>query len=173
MIVSAPVAAVVSTGPQAFLFADLCGYTEFTCCHGDERAAELAVAFQARAGELADAEGCQVIKALGDAVMVRAQDCPPAIRLAVRMLALSAREGFPPIRAGVDFGPAVECGGDWYGSTVNTASRLADSAAPGELVVSSRAEAMAGPSIVARTWRHDRVRVKGLPELAVTALAIL
>ena len=36
-----------------FLFADLCGYTEYTCLYGDERATELATAFHRLVRELA------------------------------------------------------------------------------------------------------------------------
>lgn len=126
---------------HTFLFADLCGFTAYTHRHGDELAARLALAFHRRAGELAVEEGCDIVKSIGDAVMVRADECPAAIRLARRILALSELENYPPIRVGVDVGPAVEHAGDWYGSTVNIASRMSDAASPGELVVTERARA--------------------------------
>ena len=63
--------------------------------------------------ELAAEEGCDVIKSIGDAVMVRATNCRVAVRLAHRILALSAREGYPPVRIGLDTGPAIERDGDW------------------------------------------------------------
>ena len=44
-------------------------------------------------------------------------------------------ENFPPLRAGVAFGPAVNRWGDWFGSTVNVASRLTGRARPGAVLV--------------------------------------
>ena len=74
------------TGPQdrrktavaSFLFADMCGFTAYTCLYGDELAADLAIDFQERVRELAAEEGCSVVKSLGDAVMVHSRDCRAA-----------------------------------------------------------------------------------------------
>ena len=44
-------------------------------------------------------------------------------------------EDFPPLRAGVAFGPAVNRWGDWFGSTVNVASRLTGRARSGAVLV--------------------------------------
>ncbi|MDP9385829.1 MAG: adenylate/guanylate cyclase domain-containing protein, partial [Actinomycetota bacterium] len=44
--------------------------------------------------------------------------------------------GLPPLRAGVAYGPAVNRWGDWYGSTVNLASRLTARARPATVLVS-------------------------------------
>lgn len=157
---------------QAILFADLCGFTEYTCRHGDELAADLALAFQERARALAAEESCHVVKSLGDAVMVHSSDCRRALSFGWRILALSQVEGYPPIRVGLDVGPAVEHEGDWYGSTVNTAARVADAAGPGELVVTDRARAAVadGSSVVLvgrGTWQ-----LKGLPGVRVHAAAV-
>ena len=46
-----------------------------------------------------------------------------------------ATEGFPPLRAGVAFGPAANHFGDWFGSTVNLASRLTARARPSSVLV--------------------------------------
>ena len=154
---------------HTFLFADLCGYTEYTCRHGDLLAAELAVAVHTRARELAVHERCEVIKSMGDAVMVRADDTRDALRLARRVIALNRFESYPQIRVGVDVGPAVEHAGDWYGSTVNTAARVTEAALPGEVVLTERARvAIIGGSniqLAARgVWKF-----KGLPKMRLHA----
>ena len=154
---------------HAFLFADLCGYTEYTCRHGDLLAAELAVTFHKRARELAYHQRCEVIKSIGDAVMVRADDPHDALRLAQRVIALNRSESYPQIRVGVDVGPAIEHAGDWYGSTVNTAARVTEAALPGEVVLTERARvAITGGSdipLAARgVWKF-----KGLPEMRLHA----
>src|ERR1700726_970216 len=115
---------------HAFLFADLCGFTEYTHRHGDERAAELAVTFHERVCELASTERCEVVKSIGDAVMVRSTDAHDALRLGSLVVALGDADGRLRVRAGIDVGPAVARAGDWYGSTVNIAARVADAARP-------------------------------------------
>jgi len=43
-------------------------------------------------------------------------------------------EVLPSIRAGMAAGPALNRGGDWYGSSVNLASRVMGTAEPGAVV---------------------------------------
>ena len=50
--------------------------------------------------------------------------------------AAGALDGFPPIRAGVTHGEAHERSGDWYGDSVNLASRITKAADAGTVVVS-------------------------------------
>jgi len=146
---------------NTFLFADLCDYTERSFRHGDEFAAELAVGFHMLVRELAEEEGCEVVKAIGDAVMVRAIDVADAIRLADR---IHASIGYSPVRIGIDSGPAVPRDGDWYGTTVNRAARVAEAARPGEMLLTDRARAAlgAGSSEVRIVSRGVR-QLKGLP----------
>ena len=160
-------------GLQTFLFADLCGFTEYTCRHGDELAAELALAFHQRVRELASQEGCVVVKSIGDAVMVHGGDGHAAVRLAGRILALSELERYPPIRIGLDSGPAVEREGDWYGSTVNTAARVADAASPGEVLITDRARATIAASASVELVARGLWHLKGLPALEVHAALAL
>jgi len=124
---------------HTFMFADLTGFTEFTSTHGDERAADLAISFHERVEGLARTLCCEVVKTIGDAVMLRAEETSDAIRLGEQILMLSELDGFPPIRVGVATGPAVERRGDWFGSTVNAASRVAGAAMGGELLMTERA----------------------------------
>jgi adenylate cyclase len=153
-----------------FLFADLCGFTEYTCRYGDELAADLAVDFHHRVCRLAADEDCSVVKSIGDAVMVHSEDSRIMVRLACRILALSRLEGYPSIRIGIDSGPAVRRGGDWYGSTVNAAARIADVAAPGELLMTERARAAVGYAASIEMVPRGPRQLKGLPDAAVHAV---
>jgi adenylate cyclase len=144
---------------NTFLFADLCGYTEYTLRHGDDLSAELAVGFHELVRSLADAGSCEFVKAIGDAVMVRATHAQDAIRLASRILTHTEARGYPAVRLGIDTGPAVTRAGDWYGTTVNTAARLAEAAEPGELLLTVRARDAAQVDTVHRGSRA----LKGLP----------
>ena len=74
---------------HTFLFADLVDFTRFTARHGDERAAELAVRFHERVGALAAGLGCQLVKTIGDGVMVRASNSDAAVELARRIVRLA------------------------------------------------------------------------------------
>jgi adenylate cyclase len=152
---------------HTFLFADLVGFTGFTARHGDERAADLAVSFQERVCTLSAMLGCQVVKTIGDGVMVRSDNGDAAIKLARGILDLVADPGFPLVRVGLDTGPAVERNGDWFGSTVNTAARVTAAADAGELLVTERTrEACAGASRVELRERgvHE---LEGLPAHAL------
>ena len=122
---------------HTFLFADLVGFTSFTERVGDDTAADVAVAFQQRAERMAQAYGCDVIKKLGDAVMIHGEDAARVVALALRLRRELAGElRFPPLRMGVHSGSAVQRDGDWYGATVNVAARVADAAGAGEILLS-------------------------------------
>jgi len=153
-----------------FLFADLCGFTEYTCRHGDELAADLAVDFHRRVCRLAADEDCSVVKSIGDAVMVHSKDSRTAVRLACRILGLSRLDGYPPIRIGIDSGQAVRRGGDWYGSTVNAAARVADVATPGELLMTERVRAAVGDAASIEMVPRGLRELKGLPVAPVHAV---
>jgi adenylate cyclase len=143
---------------HTFLFADLVGYTAFTERVGDDAAADVAVAFQAAAKHVAEHCGCEVIKNLGDAVMIHGDDATRVVALALRLRRELADEGWcPPLRMGVHSGSAVQRGDDWYGSTVNVAARVADAAGANEILLSLTTReriARAGVAIADRGARN-------------------
>lgn len=121
------------------------GFTALTELHGDDAAADLATRFAAEVAAMAAEHGAELVKALGDAVMVRADRCADALQLGLRLQSeRSATLGFPPIRAGMHTGSAVERAGDWFGAAVNVASRVAASARGGELLMTEPSVAAAG-----------------------------
>jgi class 3 adenylate cyclase len=122
---------------HTFLFADLVGFTAFTERVGDERAADVAVAFQSVTSHLAEDFDCEVVKSLGDAVMIHGEEAARVVALALRIAReLSEESWCPPLRMGVHSGAAARRGDDWYGATVNVAARLADAAGAGEVLIS-------------------------------------
>jgi|SRR3954470_15480082 adenylate cyclase len=143
---------------HTFLFADLVGFTAFTERVGDHAAADVAIAFKSAAGHAADELGCEIVKDLGDAVMIHGHDAARVVMLALRLARELAREGWcPPLRMGVHSGTAVQRERDWYGTTVNLAARLAESAGPGEILMSvetrERLAARTGVTIAERGAR--------------------
>lgn len=135
-----------ATPPHAFVFADLVGYTALAAAHGDERAADVATRFHTAVRGLVHRDAMDAeIKTLGDGVMLRVGDAGRAVRLGVEITAaVAALEDIPAVRVGIHTGPAVHRDGDWYGTTVNVASRLCDAAGSGQVLVSDAAAVAAG-----------------------------
>ena len=132
-------------GEHTFLFADLAGFTALTEAMGDLDAADLANLFHAELSDLARGYAAQVIKPIGDAAMVRADDAALAIRFAIEVVhEIGGRHHFPAVRAGLHSGPAVERDGDWFGSTVNIAARISGEASGGEVMLSESTCTAAG-----------------------------
>ena len=128
-----------------FLFADIAGYTALTEAHGDEEAAELARTFCRAVSDAAAARGGEVVKTIGDAVMVRHDVSAEAVALGLAAAhEVMAGHGFPAVRVGMHHGPAVERDGDWFGATVNLAARVAAVAAGGEVLVTGAVRDAAG-----------------------------
>jgi adenylate cyclase len=53
-------------------------------------------------------------------------------------------ERYPPLRAGIAFGQAVNRWGDWYGAPVNLASRLTARARPASVLATAEVRERAG-----------------------------
>jgi class 3 adenylate cyclase len=120
-----------------FLFADLVGYTALTEAMGDTAAADLARDFRRTMCTLSRDHGARQVKSMGDGVMIWIGDAGAAVSLAAEALErVGNRPDLLPVRIGVHTGPAVRRGGDWYGSAVNVAARLADQARPNEALIS-------------------------------------
>jgi class 3 adenylate cyclase len=130
---------------HSFLFADICGYSSLTERDGDEAAAELAIRFASTVSSIAADHGAELVKRVGDAVMVRGGDAAETVQLGLRLHAeLSQDPDFPEIHAGVHTGPAVPRSGDWWGATVNVAARVAAAAEAGELLITEATKRAAG-----------------------------
>jgi adenylate cyclase len=132
-------------GPSTFLFADMAGYTALTEAHGDEQAADLAQAFGRTVAELVPAGAGEVVKTIGDAVMVRLDEPLDAVRLGLHIAQERMDEhGTPTVRVGMHRGEAIERDGDWFGSTVNVAARVTGLASGGEVLLTVAVRDAAG-----------------------------
>jgi adenylate cyclase len=138
---------VSSRDPESgtFVFADIAGYTALTEAHGDLDAAELAATFYSAISDVTAASGGEVVKTIGDAVMLRHGHPAEAVTLGLAAAhEVIAGHGFPAVRVGMHHGPAVSRGGDWFGATVNLAARVAAVAAGGEVLVTEAVRGSAG-----------------------------
>jgi class 3 adenylate cyclase/YHS domain-containing protein len=129
--------AASSRAEHTFVFADLSGFTALTEAHGDEQAADLVATFVSAVSPLLATHNARLVKTIGDALMIDCSDAALAIRLGIRIVGeVGGQHGFPIVRVGMHTGPAAERDGDWFGATVNLASRISAVARGGEVVVS-------------------------------------
>lgn len=131
------------------VFADLVGFSALTDAHGDRDAVVVADRLLALAEAALDA-GVEVVKTIGDAVMLRGDEIPPTMETVARLVAAILTEPrYPSVRVGVHVGPVIRRPGDLFGQTVNVAARLASAAAAGQIVASRPVAAAAGIRFVA------------------------
>jgi hypothetical protein len=91
------------------------------------------------------------VKWLGDGVMLHYKDPGPGVVAPLEMVAGGAEAGLPPLHVGLHAGPMIFQEGDYYSQTVNVASRIADYARPGEVLVSQEVvDASSGADVIFR-----------------------
>ena len=119
--------------PEAAVFADLSGYTRLTEESGDEAAADTALAFANLVGEVATRHRGSIVKLLGDGVLLHFADSGDAIRASLDIVERTPALGLPQTHIGVNAGPMLYDQGDYFGGTVNVASRIASQAPAGRV----------------------------------------
>jgi adenylate cyclase len=147
----------------AVCFADLVGFTRL----GEEippaDLSRVASRLTELASEVAEPP-VRLVKTIGDAVMLVSRDAEAAVDTALGLVAQADEAGddFPPLRSGVAHGIALQRAGDWYGSPVNTASRVTGVARPGSVLCTAGAREAAGDRFA---WSAaGRRRLKGVGE---------
>jgi adenylate cyclase len=154
---------MLSHPTPTFVFVDLAGYTTLTEAHGDELAAHVATEFQRAMTGLSRLHGAWHVKSMGDGAMIWAPDAARAVALAGDTLdEVGGRGDLLPVRIGIDTGPAVMCGWDWYGSTVNVAARLANEAGANEALVSAASRAAVRGDLPHPLRSSRELRLRGL-----------
>lgn len=121
------------TMPLAVGFVDLTGFTERASGLSIAALRDLIVDFEGRANTIVGDNDGRVVKLIGDEVMFSAVDSASACTIALALTA-AAPDG-TLARGGLAFGNVLASGGDLYGPVVNLASRIADTAIPGEVLV--------------------------------------
>src|SRR5918999_293179 len=103
---------------------------------GDKAAADLADQLGRLVQRTSLEHGGRAVKWLGDGVMLFFREPGPGVVAALGMTDAVANAGLPPAHVGLHAGPVLFQDGDYYGQTVNVASRIAEYARPGEVLVS-------------------------------------
>src|SRR5258708_6213303 len=154
---------------RAILFADVSGSTALYELLGDKPAAKAIEGCLDELREVVAKQEGQVVKTIGDEIMVVFGDpdvaCNAAREMQQRVIALPPAAGVKlAIRIGFHFGLVLEDKGDFWGDGVNTAARLAGLAKAGQILTSG-ATANALPAAQRANLRDlDAIQVKGKHE---------
>jgi class 3 adenylate cyclase/predicted ATPase len=145
---SAPQAGTPPTGVVTFLFTDIVGSTDMWERHGDAFLPVLQTHDAVLRSTVAKHSG-YVVKTEGDSFKVAFANAADAINCAVEAQAALQRYPWPDdigaveVRMGIHSGHPFHQTGDYFGPTVNRASRIAGAAHGGQILVSEDAAAMA------------------------------
>jgi adenylate cyclase len=151
------------TALPAVVFVDLSGYTRLTEERGDEVAAGYAATLQRESEAVAAANEGRLVKLLGDGAMLHFPDAKRGLNAALALVQALSTDGGVSAHAGVQAGPVIERDLDLFGRTVNLASRLADAAGQGEVLVGQTVrDAVDSPTV--RFEPADRTVLKGITE---------
>ncbi len=153
-------------------FADIAGFTRLARVLDEEDLAAMVQAFETGAADIVAGHGGRLVKTLGDEVMFVAASADDALAIAVDMHGMDT-PGIAELslRIGLASGRLISRMGDFYGGTVNLASRLTAIARPGGTLIDPATE----ETLVDRepyVLRHLRPRpLRGLGLVRATSVA--
>ncbi len=141
-------------------FIDLTGFTRFTEEEGDIEALDVVENFVETVEATLPREAT-IVKTIGDEVMVVSPDAAALTEWAVAFLGRFDRR--PQPRVGIHCGDAVYRDGDYFGSQVNLAHRIANRALAGEVLVTDVVAATLGARPGLRLEPIGEVSLRGFP----------
>ena len=136
--VAAVVSESVDPGNPSFAvgFVDLSGFTARSQQLETVELAELVERFDRVTGEVLAGRGATLVKTIGDEAMFVHRDPAAAAWTALELVErCGADELLVSARGGVSWGRPLRLGGDYYGPSVNLASRLVQLAVPGGVLI--------------------------------------
>ncbi|MBS1860452.1 MAG: MerR family transcriptional regulator [Actinobacteria bacterium] len=141
-------------------FIDLTGFTRFTEEEGDIEALDVVENFVETVEATLPREAT-IVKTIGDEVMVVSPDAAALTEWAVAFLGRFDHR--PQPRVGIHSGDAVYRDGDYFGSQVNLAHRIANRALAGEVLVTDVVAATLGARPGLRLEPIGEVSLRGFP----------
>jgi adenylate cyclase len=156
------------TSNVAVAFVDLSGFTQIGNFSSAQGLAAIGCRLAALAAEAARPP-VELVKTMGDGAMFVSTDVDALVTQVCALSESVAAEGdgFPDLRGGLAFGPAANRGADWYGPSVNSASRIVDVAKPSTILADEGIRERAGDGF---EWSRRRMLqglkgVEGRPKL--------
>jgi adenylate cyclase len=159
----------------AILFTDLVDFSNWSLRAGDTMAVELLRDVGAAIEPPVTAHDGVVVKRLGDGLMAAFDDPGGAVAAALEArdaLAEVEAVGYrPQLRAGIHIGHPRRIGGDYLGTDVNIAARVAEAASGGEVLISDSVRERLDEDAV--KLKRRRFKAKGAPSgLSVYAVEV-
>jgi adenylate cyclase len=114
-------------------FADLIGFTRLGVEVEAQELSSVAGKLAKLASEVAEAP-VRLVKTIGDAAMFVSPEPAKMVAVALSLVEAVDAAELPTVRAGVAAGPALQRSGDYYGHSVNLASRVTGIARPGSVL---------------------------------------
>jgi len=155
-----------AAGGVTVMFTDIVGFTTFAASHGERATMGLLRRHDAAVLPALRRHGGRILKRLGDGIMATFASPADAVSAALAMQHVATRRGGLRLRIGVHAGAARWREGDLVGHDVNVASRIADRASGGQILVSEAVRA-AAQDIRARFRRTRPLVVPGREPTAV------
>jgi adenylate cyclase len=116
-------------------FVDLSDFTALSTRTGLDAIGSLLHAFESLVFDVIAETPGRVVKLIGDEVMFVCPESGDAARAALQILEGCADAGLPPARGGLAEGRVLRQGGDYFGTPVNRANRIAHAADPDTVLV--------------------------------------
>jgi adenylate cyclase len=117
-------------------FVDIASFTALAEASGDDLAVRVLDRIDAIVRPLLVAHDGKLVKQVGDGFMLAFRHPADAVQFALATQAELARDAeLPAIRVGINTGPALYRTGDYLGGAVNVASRVVNSAMPGQILL--------------------------------------
>jgi len=145
----------------AVCFADLVGFTRLGGEVELEELGSVAGGLAVIANEVVKPP-VRLIKTIGDAAMFVSPEPGPLVAVALSLVEAVQSADLPALRAGIAFGPALLRAGDFYGHSVNLASRVTGIARPDSVLCTKEVHDATEDAF---EWSFaGKHRLKGIPD---------
>jgi class 3 adenylate cyclase len=152
-------------GVTTIMFTDIANSTAITAALGDRAWSRTIGRHLDTLTKMVEENGGTIVKTLGDGAMSSFGSTSRAMRAAIslqRTMANDEREPRLSVRIGLHTGDAIQAGGDFFGTVVNKAARIASAASPGQILVSDAARAMVSVGGEFDFGPIHRMRIRGI-----------
>jgi class 3 adenylate cyclase len=154
-------------GIATIMFTDIANSTGIAAALGDRAWTRTISRHLETLTGMVEENGGAVVKTLGDGAMSSFGSTRQAMQAAISMqraVAADEREPRLSVRIGLHTGDLIRVGGDFFGTVVNKAARIAAAARPGQILVSDAARVMVSGGGEFDFDPTIRMRIRGIEE---------